>query len=58
MVKDRIMKETNIKTININQISINNFRVSVGPYKSFKTLKKDFDKMEKLYFENLELIKQ
>ena len=52
------MSETNIKKINIEKTSINNFRLSIGPYKSLKKLKKDFDQMETLYFENLELIKQ
>ena len=58
LVKERIMLETNIKKVNIDKTSVNNFRLSVGPYKSLKNLKKDFDQMEKLYFENLELIKQ
>ncbi len=58
LVKERIMSETNIKKINIEKTSINNFRLSIGPYKSLKKLKKDFDQMETLYFENLELIKQ
>ena len=51
------MSETNIKKINIEKTSLNNFRLSVGPYKSIKSLKKDFEKIESLYFENLELIK-
>tara|TARA_B100002019_G_C21246067_1_gene588324 strand:+ start:1010 stop:1771 length:762 start_codon:yes stop_codon:yes gene_type:complete len=57
LVKERIMLETNIKNINIDKISKNNFRLSIGPYKLIKNLKKDFDKIETLYFENLELIK-
>jgi len=58
LVKERIMTETNIKNVNIDQLSTNNFRLSIGPYKSLKKLKIDFEKMETLYFENLELIKQ
>ena len=58
LVKDRIMTETNIKKINIEKISINNYRLSIGPYKSLNKLRKDFEKMELLYFENLELIKK
>ena len=58
LVKERIMSETNIKKVNIVKTSQNNFRLSIGPYKSIKNLKYDFEKMEKLYFENLELIKQ
>ena len=58
LVKERIMSETKIKKINIDKTSINNFRLSIGPYKSIKNLKKDFQLIENLYFENLELIKQ
>ena len=58
LVKDRIMSETNIKKISIQKTSINNYRLSIGPYKSLKNLRKDFDQMESLYFENLELIKK
>ena len=58
LVKDRIMSDTNIKKINIDKISENNFRLSIGPYNSLKNLQKGFNKIENLYFENLELIKQ
>ena len=37
LVKDRIMSKTNIKKINIDQTSENNFRLSIGPYKSLKS---------------------
>ena len=57
LVKERIMLETNIKNVNIDKMSINNYRLSLGPYKSLKKIIKDFDQMENLYFENLELIK-
>ena len=58
LVKERIMNETNIKKIRIDKTTTNNFRLSIGPYKSLDNLRKDFDQMQKLYFENLELIKQ
>ncbi len=58
LVKERIMLETNIKNINIDKTSINNFRLSIGPYKNIKNLQEDFEKMSNLYFENLELIRQ
>ena len=51
------MLETNIKNVNIDKVSINNYRLSLGPYKSLKKIIRDFDQMENLYFENLELIK-
>ena len=34
LVKERIMAETKIKKINIEKTSTNNFRLSIGPYKS------------------------
>ena len=52
------MSETNIKKVNIVKISVNNFLLSIGPYKTLLNLRKDFDQMETLYFENLELIKK
>ncbi len=58
LVKERIMLETNINKINIDKLSINNYRLTIGPYKSLINLRNDFDKMENLYFENLELVKQ
>ena len=58
LVKERIVTETNINKINIEKTSINNFMLSIGPYKSLKLLRKDFEQMENLYFENLELIKK
>ena len=58
LVKERIMSETDIKKINIKKMTVNNYRLSIGPYKTLKNLRKDFEKMEALYFENLELIKK
>ncbi len=58
LVKERIMSETNIKKINIDKITVNNYRLSIGPYKSLEKLKRDFKKMNNLYFENLELIRK
>ncbi len=58
LVKERIMSETDIKKINIDKINVNNYRLSIGPFKSIEKLRNSFEKMESLYFENLELIKQ
>ena len=62
--KNRLNKDscihylTNINNVNIDKISVNSFRLSIGPYNSLKNLQNDFNEMENLYFENLELIKQ
>ena len=52
------MSKTNIRRVNIDKVTSNDFMLSVGPYKSIKSLKKDFEIIESLYFENLELIKR
>ena len=58
LVKERIMSETDIKKINIEKININNYRLSIGPYNTIEKLRNNFEKMEALYFENLELVKK
>ena len=47
-----------VNKINIEKITTNNYRLSIGPYKSLKKLKNKYEKMQSLYFENLELIKK
>ncbi len=54
---DRIKSETSIKNIRILKLSKNNYRVLLGPYSDINSLKKSFDKMDSLYFENLEILK-
>ena len=39
------------------KISPTKFRVLIGPFNDIKTLKESFEKMNSLYFENLEIIK-
>ena len=48
----------NFTSSKINKININNYRLSIGPYKSIEKLKINYEKAEALYFENLELIKK
>ena len=54
---DRIKNETSLKKLNIVKMSETNYRVLIGPFNDIKSLKKSFDKMNSLYFENLEIIK-
>ncbi len=56
-MKKRIIKETNIKKVSILKISTNNFRVFLGPFKDLNLIKKAFDDMTKINFENLEIIR-
>ncbi len=54
---DRIKNETSLKKVNIIKISETNYRVLIGPFNDINSLKKSFDIMNSLYFENLEIIK-
>ncbi len=54
---NRIKEETSIKDIKLIELSKTNYRVLLGPFNDIKSLKKSFEKMNSLYFENLEIIK-
>ncbi len=54
---DRIKKETSIRNIKLIKLSKTNYRVLLGPFNDINSLKKSFDKMNSLYFENLEILK-
>ena len=56
-LKKRIIDEFNIKNIKITKISPTNYRVFLGPIKNLKSLKKAFDDITPLNFENIEIIK-
>ena len=53
----RIKNETIIKEIKINKISSTKFRVFLGPFKHLNSLKNEFDAINTLQFENIEIIK-
>ena len=53
----RIKNETNIKNSKIQQLSKTKFRVLIGPFNDINSLKDSFDKMNSLFFENLEILK-
>jgi len=54
---DRIKTETSVKQYKIIKLSNTNYRVLIGPFNDIDSLKKSFEKMKSLYFENLEIIK-
>ncbi len=54
---DRIKSETSIKDIKIIQFSKTNYRVLIGPFSDINSLRESFEKMNSLYFENLEILK-
>ena len=54
----KIKKKTQVKKLNIVSISKNQHRVYAGPFKNLKSLKKAFNAISIIDFENLEVIKQ
>jgi len=58
LMVQRINEETKINKVNIKNISNTNYRVYIGPYKDLNSLKKAFYDINKLNFENIEIIKQ
>ena len=53
----RIKKETSLNNLRIVKLSPTKFRVLIGPFNDIKNLKKSFEKMNTLDFENLEILK-
>ena len=58
LMSERVKNETQVKKINIMEISKNQFRVYIGPFKNLKSLKKAFNAISIINFENLEIIRQ
>ena len=56
MVK-KIYDKTLLNNINIKKLSQTKYRVLIGPFSDIKSLKKSFEKMNILNFENLEILK-
>ena len=55
-VKDRFEKEEKLMNIKIKEISANKFEVYSGPYDSFDSMKSIFFRLNKLGFDNLNVI--
>jgi len=54
---ERIKSETSIKEIKVKSLSKTNFRVFLGPFNNLNSLKKAFNDISLLNFENIEFIK-
>jgi len=57
IMRNRIINESAIKNVYIRELSKNKFRVILGPYLDLKSLQKEYNKLEKFNFENIEIIK-
>ena len=56
-IRDRIKSEVKLKNIKIIELTKTNYRLLLGPFNDIQSLKDSFEKMNSLYFENLEIIK-
>ena len=56
-MKKKILNESTIKNVDIIEKTKNKYRVIIGPYMDLKSLQKDYNKLEKLDFENIQIIK-
>tara|TARA_Y100000768_G_scaffold387796_1_gene380319 strand:+ start:478 stop:1230 length:753 start_codon:yes stop_codon:yes gene_type:complete len=54
---EKIKNETTIKDIKLIRLSKTNYRVLLGPFNDINSLKETFEKMNSIYFENLEILK-
>ena len=54
---DRIKSEVSLTNISLIRLSKTNYRVLLGPFSDINSLKESFEKMNNLYFENLEILK-
>jgi len=57
-LNNRIKDELKIKKVNIIELSKTQYRLYLGPYENIISLKKAFNVVSKLEFENIEIIKQ
>ena len=56
-MSNRIKNEVKLKNIKIIELTKTNYRLLLGPFNDIQSLKDSFEKMNSLYFENLEIIK-
>ena len=57
LLVDRIVKETKIKDAKIKKINEKKYRVYAGPFNNINSLKKSFNDISILEFENIEILK-
>ena len=57
LMMDRIKSEVSLTNISLIRLSKTNYRVLLGPFSDINSLKESFEKMNNLYFENLEILK-
>ena len=55
---DDLIKKTNINNIYVKKINDNKYRLFVGPFKNFNTLKSAYISLNNLGFENLNILRK
>ena len=56
-MSNKIKSEVKLKNIKIIELTKTNYSLLLGPFNDIQSLKDSFEKMNSLYFENLEIIK-
>ena len=54
---NRVQSKTSLNNVKIRKMTKNKFRVYLGPYSKLKTLQKVYNSVEKLNFENIEILR-
>ena len=57
-LKNELIKKTNINKFSVKKINDNKYRLSVGPFKNFNSLKSTYISLNNLGFENLNIYKK
>ena len=57
LLKERIFNELGLKKVHILNISKTSFRVYLGPFNNLDSLKKAFNDISKINFENIEIVR-
>ena len=57
ILKKRLIDEYNVKNVKIKKMSTNRYRVYIGSFNNLDSIKKAYNEINKLNFENIEIIK-
>ena len=57
-LKKKLVKQTKINNFSVKKIKTNQFRLSVGPFKNFNSLKSTYISLNNLGFDDLNIYKK
>ena len=58
VLKEELVKKTNIKGFSVKKVANNKFRLSIGPFKNFNSLKSIYISLNNLGFEGINIYKE